>query len=99
MAALLGIGHVVLAVNKMDLVDWSEQRFDGIVAEATVMAAALGIGQLVAIPLSALAGDNVVERSPNMAWYAGRASSSTSRRSPSRPTSWRPRPCGSPCST
>jgi sulfate adenylyltransferase subunit 1 len=70
-AALLGIGHVVLAVNKMDLVDWSEACFDGIVAEADGMAAALGIGRLVAIPLSALAGDNVVERSANLAWYRG----------------------------
>jgi sulfate adenylyltransferase subunit 1 len=70
-AALLGVGHVVLAVNKMDLVHFAEEVYDGIVADFDVLAAQLGIGSVTAIPLSALHGDNVVEPSARLSWYAG----------------------------
>ncbi|MDQ1645275.1 MAG: sulfate adenylyltransferase subunit 1 [Cryptosporangiaceae bacterium] len=70
-AALLRVGHVVLAVNKMDLVHFAEEVYDGIVADFDVLASQLGIGSVTAIPLSALHGDNVVEPSGNLGWYAG----------------------------
>jgi sulfate adenylyltransferase subunit 1 len=70
-AALLRVGHVVLAVNKMDLVDWSEEVFDRIVADFDCFAAKVGLGTVTPLPLSALHGDNVVEASENLAWYAG----------------------------
>jgi len=69
--ALLGIGHVVLAVNKMDLVDFDADVFAAIVAEYRALATQLGIARVDAIPLSALRGDNVIVRSPAMPWYAG----------------------------
>jgi bifunctional enzyme CysN/CysC len=69
----LGIRHVVLAVNKMDLVGYDESVFDRIVADYHAFAAAAGIGEFNAIPISGLAGDNVVERSTNMHWYRGPA--------------------------
>ncbi len=68
---LLGVRHVAVAVNKMDLVDWDQTRFDQIVAEFTSHAARFGIDYVVAVPVSALFGDNVVERSDRAAWYAG----------------------------
>ncbi|MEE1838308.1 sulfate adenylyltransferase subunit 1 [Streptomyces sp. JV190] len=71
-AALLRVPHLVLAVNKMDLVEWSEKAFAGITNEFTAYTAALGVPGVTAIPTSALAGDNVVEPSANMAWYEGR---------------------------
>ncbi|HET9073621.1 MAG TPA: GTP-binding protein, partial [Solirubrobacteraceae bacterium] len=70
-SSLLRIPHIVVAVNKMDLVDFSEDIFDGIVAELTDWAARLGIPDITFIPLSALNGDNVVERSVSMPWYDG----------------------------
>jgi len=70
-ASLLRIPHLVLAVNKMDLVDYDQDRFDEIVAEFTSFAAKLDITDLTFIPISALDGDNVVSRSPNMDWYEG----------------------------
>ncbi|HET9075053.1 MAG TPA: GTP-binding protein, partial [Solirubrobacteraceae bacterium] len=70
-SSLLRIPHIVVAVNKMDLVDFSEDIFDGIVAELTDWAARLGIPDITFIPLSALNGDNVVERSASMPWYDG----------------------------
>src|SRR4051794_13715733 len=70
-AALLGIPHIVVAVNKMDLVDWSQARFDEIAKEFTTWAAKLDVQDITFIPISALHGDNVVERSTNMAWYQG----------------------------
>ncbi|MCD7438708.1 sulfate adenylyltransferase [Streptomyces lincolnensis] len=70
-AALLRVPHVVLAVNKMDLVDYEQSVFADIAAEFTRHAAGLGIAEVTAIPISALAGDNVVERSTRMDWYAG----------------------------
>lgn len=70
-AALLRVPHVVLAVNKMDLVDYAEPVFAAIAEEFTAYAASLGVPDITAIPISALAGDNVVEPSANMDWYGG----------------------------
>jgi len=71
--SLLGIRHIVLAVNKMDLVDYSRERFDEIVAEYTQFAEQIGLTDITAIPLSALKGDNVVAASSEMPWYGGPA--------------------------
>ena len=70
-ASLLQIPHVVVVVNKMDLVDWSQERFDELRQEYSDFAAKLEIDDLSFIPVSALLGDNVVERSANMPWYQG----------------------------
>ncbi len=70
-AGLLRVGHVVLAVNKMDLVDWSEEVFDRIVADFDCFASKIGLGAVTPLPLSALHGDNVVAPSERLAWYAG----------------------------
>ena len=70
-ASLLRIPHLVLAVNKMDLVDHDEERFDEIVEEFRQFAMKLDVPDLTFIPISALNGDNVVTRSPNMEWYEG----------------------------
>ena len=69
--SLLGITDVVVAVNKMDLVDYSGDRFGAIAAEASDLAAVLGLHTPVCIPVSALHGDCVVERGDRMAWYGG----------------------------
>ena len=69
--SLLGIRHVVLAVNKMDLVGYDEAVFNEIVAGYRELAEQLGIASVTAIPLSALKGDNLLQRSPNTPWYAG----------------------------
>ena len=71
LVSLLGIKHVVLAVNKMDLVDFSEERFNEIVDEYRKFIAPLGIPDVNCIPLSALDGDNVVEKSERTPWYEG----------------------------
>ena len=71
LVSLLGIKHVVLAVNKMDLVDFSEERFNQIVADYQAFVAPLGILDVTCIPLSALDGDNVVEKSERTPWYKG----------------------------
>jgi bifunctional enzyme CysN/CysC len=71
LASLLRIPHLVLAVNKMDLVDYDEKRFEEVKDEFREFAAKLDIGDLTFIPVSALHGDNVVDRSPNMGWYEG----------------------------
>ncbi len=71
LVSLLGIKHVVLAVNKMDLVDFSEERFNEIVTEYQKFIAPLGIPDVTCIPLSALDGDNVVEKSVRTPWYKG----------------------------
>ncbi|MFB7991359.1 sulfate adenylyltransferase subunit 1 [Streptomyces sp. NPDC056002] len=70
-AALLRVPHVVLAVNKMDLVGYGEAHFACIVEEFAGHAAELGLPGFTAIPVSALRGDNVVTRSPAMGWYEG----------------------------
>ncbi|HEV2748355.1 MAG TPA: sulfate adenylyltransferase subunit CysN [Allosphingosinicella sp.] len=68
---LIGISNVVLAVNKMDLVEYSQQRFDEIVADYRAFAAEVGIANFVAIPISGLRGDNITDRSSAMPWYVG----------------------------
>ncbi len=69
---LLGVRHLILAINKMDLVDEdSEARFAGIVADFRGFAEQAGLGEFVAIPVSGVRGDNVVDRSANLPWYAG----------------------------
>ncbi|MCB1269218.1 MAG: sulfate adenylyltransferase subunit CysN [Microthrixaceae bacterium] len=70
-ASLLRIPHLVVAVNKMDLVDYSQARFDEIVEEFRQFAMKLEVADLAFIPISALHGDNVVQRSLNMDWYEG----------------------------
>jgi sulfate adenylyltransferase subunit 1 len=70
-AAVLGIPHVVAAVNKMDLAGFAEPRFREVEVELAELAQRLGARDLLAIPLSALHGDNVVERSELMSWYDG----------------------------
>ncbi|MEA3009633.1 MAG: bifunctional enzyme CysN/CysC [Sphingomonadales bacterium] len=68
---LLGIRHVVLAVNKMDMVDYGRERFETIVADYRAFADEIGIGAFTAIPIAALAGDNIAAPSPAMPWYEG----------------------------
>jgi bifunctional enzyme CysN/CysC len=70
-SSLLGIPHTVVCVNKMDLVDWSEERFAEIRDEFRSFAMKLEVHDVVFIPVSALHGDNVVQRSANMDWYDG----------------------------
>jgi bifunctional enzyme CysN/CysC len=70
-ATLLGVPHVVLCVNKMDLVDWSEDVFEAIRGEFSEFATRLRIRDLTFIPVSALLGDNVVRRSEHMPWFDG----------------------------
>ncbi|HYR06797.1 MAG TPA: sulfate adenylyltransferase subunit CysN [Longimicrobium sp.] len=70
-SSLLRIPHVVVAVNKMDLVDYGQEVYQGIVEEFTGFAEKLGIRDLTFIPISALLGDNVVARSESMPWYSG----------------------------
>ncbi|WP_027961819.1 sulfate adenylyltransferase subunit CysN [Halomonas halodenitrificans] len=69
--SLIGMRHIVVAINKMDLVDYSKERFDAIVAEYREFAEQLGIEEITFIPMSALKGDNVIEPSPQMPWYHG----------------------------
>ena len=69
--AMLELPHVVYAVNKMDLVDFAEERFDEIARELAELTSQLGLHDETAIPVSALKGDNVVERTDAMPWYAG----------------------------
>lgn len=68
--SLLGIKHVVLAVNKMDLIDYDQSKFDQIVAEYHEFASQLNYSSITAIPLSALRGDNMIAPSANTPWYA-----------------------------
>ena len=70
-AALLGIRHVVLAVNKMDRVDYAEQGFRAIEAEYRALAARLGVAQVTCIPVAAVHGDMLVQRGVRMPWYRG----------------------------
>ena len=73
LASLLGIQHIVLAVNKMDLIDWDQERFEKIRDEFHEFAARLDIHDVTTIPLSALNGDNVVTKSDDTPWYEGPA--------------------------
>ncbi|WP_410474910.1 sulfate adenylyltransferase subunit CysN [Guyparkeria sp. TX1] len=68
---LIGIRHVVVAINKMDLVDYSQQVFDRIVADYRAFADEIGIDEVTFIPMSALKGDNIVDHSDRMPWYHG----------------------------
>jgi sulfate adenylyltransferase large subunit len=70
-AKLLGLRHVVVCVNKMDLVDHAEDAFDAVVREVLDWSARIDLHEVVFIPISALHGDNVVERSSRMPWYGG----------------------------
>jgi bifunctional enzyme CysN/CysC len=70
-SALLGIPHLVVAVNKMDLVDYSQERFEEILEDFGPFLRKLGVADCLHIPISALRGDNVVDRSEHMPWYAG----------------------------
>ncbi len=71
LVSMIGIRHVVLAINKMDLVDFSEARFEKLERDYREFAAKLGIEEVTCIPLSALKGDNVTAASENMPWYEG----------------------------
>ncbi|KLK94575.1 sulfate adenylyltransferase [Microvirga vignae] len=71
LVSLLGIRHIALAINKMDLVGWSEEKFREIEEEFRTFSANLGFEEVTAIPLSALHGDNVVEGASQVRWYSG----------------------------
>ena len=71
LAKLLGIRNIVLAVNKMDLIDYDQAKYDAIVAEYTAFANSIGIHEFTAMPISGFKGDNITERSVHMPWYAG----------------------------
>ena len=71
MLSLLGIRQVLVAVNKMDLVGWSEKIYEEIMREYNDFVARLGFSDIHFIPMSALMGDNVVEKSENLNWYDG----------------------------
>ncbi len=70
-ASLLKIPHVVVAINKMDMVEYSEETFNHIVQDYAKMAAELGLKEVSYIPISALKGDNIVDKSNHMDWYKG----------------------------
>jgi bifunctional enzyme CysN/CysC len=70
-SSLLGIPHLAIAVNKMDLVDFAEETFDAIVRDFSDFARGLNVRDIVYVPISARDGDNVVERSERMPWYGG----------------------------
>ncbi|QLQ39190.1 sulfate adenylyltransferase subunit 1 [Micromonospora robiginosa] len=71
LCSLLRVPHLVLCVNKMDLVDWSQEVYERIADEFTAFAAKLDVPDLTVVPVSALQGDNIVSRSENMPWYEG----------------------------
>ena len=72
-ASLLAIKEVIVCVNKMDLVDFSQEVFDKIVADYKEMSSSIELGNVTFIPISAKLGDNVVNKSENMPWYTGKA--------------------------
>jgi bifunctional enzyme CysN/CysC len=71
LVSLIGIRHVVLAINKLDMVDYSQEVFDRIDREYREFAEGLGLQNIVSIPMSALKGDNITEKSSNTPWYTG----------------------------
>ena len=71
LVSLIGIKHVILAINKMDLVNYAHEVFDRILGDYTAFASQLDIAKIIPIPISALAGDNITERSGNTPWYHG----------------------------
>lgn len=72
-AALLGVRAIIVAVNKMDAVNWGQSAFNGVVDQVKTIAEALGIASVQLIPVSALLGDNVVHHSTNTPWYEGQS--------------------------
>src|SRR5690606_23761473 len=73
LASLLSIPHLVIAINKMDLVDYSQEIFKQICAEFTLFLQDLGFRSIEFIPISALLGDMIVERGDNLNWYSGKS--------------------------
>jgi sulfate adenylyltransferase subunit 1 len=73
LVSLLALPHVVVAVNKMDMVDYDETVFNKIVADYRIMAAKLNLGEVTYIPVSALKGDNIVYKSDRITWYTGKS--------------------------
>jgi bifunctional enzyme CysN/CysC len=71
LTSLLGVNHIVVAINKMDMVDWDEATYNRIREEFEVFAARLDVRDVIVIPISALHGDNVVSHSANSPWYDG----------------------------
>ena len=71
-ASLLKIPHVVVAINKMDLVEYSQDVFNNIVIDYADVAKQLGLNDITYIPISALNGDNIVDRSEHIDWYEGK---------------------------
>ncbi len=72
LAKLLGIRNIVLAVNKMDLIDYDQAEYDAIVADYSAFAASIGITDFTAMPISGFKGDNITENSANTPWYSGK---------------------------
>ena len=72
LAHLIGIRNLVLAVNKMDLIDYDQARYEEIVADYTAFAQEIGIKAFTAMPISGFKGDNITTSSPNMTWYSGK---------------------------
>ena len=72
LAKLLGIRNIVLAVNKMDLIDYDQARYDAIVADYAAFASAIGITDFTAMPISGFKGDNITANSPHTPWYSGK---------------------------
>ena len=73
LTSLLGIRKVVLAINKMDLVNYAQSNFDKIVSDFKALNDSLGFTEITSIPISALLGDNIISRSHHMPWYKGLA--------------------------
>ncbi|MBJ6724445.1 sulfate adenylyltransferase subunit CysN [Geomesophilobacter sediminis] len=71
LASLVGIRHIALAINKMDLIGYDEEKFNAIVRDYREFAAPLGFSSITPLPISALEGDNIIEKSANTPWYAG----------------------------
>ena len=71
LVSLVGIKHIVLAINKMDLIDFDQKKYDVILRDYQEFAAPLGFGTITALPISALNGDNIIEKSVNTPWYSG----------------------------
>jgi bifunctional enzyme CysN/CysC len=101
LTSLMGIEYILLAINKMDLVDFNQSTFDAIAADFAQFSRAFGFKSVTPIPLSALLGDNVTETSRNMPWYTGPtlmaflesvAISPASKASPALPVQWVNRP-------
>jgi bifunctional enzyme CysN/CysC len=71
LAHLIGVKNIVLAINKMDLIDYDQARYEAILADYSAFAASIGIAAFTAMPMSGFKGDNVTTRSPNMPWHSG----------------------------